>query len=476
MLSFNFEVLRRLALFTLRRSREDRIPQVAGSLTFTTVLSLVPLVTVGFAIFTAFPMFSSFQASLQGFLADHLMPVQVSSQIFKYLDQFVAKAKGLTTAGLLVLVVTAVMTMMTVEAAFNVIWRVRKARPLTQRVLVYWSIITLGPVLFGLSLSISSYVLAQSASLSGSFGASAHHMPALMAWALNGVAVPLTILAYTLLYVYLPNCRVEWRDAVAGGVLAGVCFELARHGFGLYLRRFPTYAAVYGAFAALPIFLIWVYLNWLITLLGATIVAQLPAIRAGQYRRADFAGAALLDAIGLLILLAQAREQGAPGYASAALARALRCDLDTTLRLLNTLEARQWIVKLPHDRAADAWILLANPQQISLDALFDLFVLNRAELSQELAHAPIPLNGGLLCAALAQGQLQLTLEQLMVAPGLAGRAQATPIATALETPLAAAFATPVAVPGGVVDTPRLGEPQREAARTLDVADGDLRLR
>jgi membrane protein len=226
----------------------------------------------------------------------------------------------------------------------------------------------------------------------------------------------------------------------------------------------------------------------MITLLGATIVAQLPAIRAGQYRRADFAGAALLDAIGLLILLAQAREQGVPGYASAALARALRCDLDTTLRLLNTLEARQWIVKLPHDRAADAWILLANPQQISLDALFDLFVLNRAELSQELAHAPIPFNGVLLCTALAQGQLQLTLEQLMGVPGLAGMAQAMPIATAMDAPRAAGVTAPVAVPGGMVDTPRLGEPQRdaasaaEAARTLDVtdvtdvADGDLRLR
>ena len=168
MLSFDFEVLRRLVKFTIRRSREDRIPQVASSLTFTTVLSVVPLVTVGFAIFTAFPMFSSFQVALQGFLADHLMPAQVSNQIFKYLDEFVSKAKGLTTAGLLVLGVTAVMTMMTIESVFNVIWRVRKSRPLTQRVLVYWSIITLGPILFGLSLSISSFVLTESANSSGS--------------------------------------------------------------------------------------------------------------------------------------------------------------------------------------------------------------------------------------------------------------------------------------------------------------------
>nr|WP_254067661.1 YihY family inner membrane protein [Burkholderia sp. L27(2015)] len=417
MLSFDFEVLRRLVKFTIRRSREDRIPQVASSLTFTTVLSVVPLVTVGFAIFTAFPMFSSFQVALQGFLADHLMPAQVSIQIFKYLDEFVSKAKGLTTAGLLVLGVTAVMTMMTIESVFNVIWRVRKSRPLTQRVLVYWSIITLGPILFGLSLSISSFVLTESANWSGSLGAAAgnaHHMGPMMALGLTGTALPLTILAYTLLYVYLPNCRVEWRDAVIGAVLAGLGFELARHGFGMYMRRFPTYTAVYGAFATLPIFLIWVYLNWLITLLGATVVSLLPAIRAGEYRRASYAGGDLLDAIGLLIVLEQAREEGLGGYACSALSRVLRCDLNTMVRLLDALEARQWIARLPGDNGPERWILLANPTQISLDALFDLFVLNRVELGQELAHAPTPFNGALLCHALNSKHFRLTLDQLMV--------------------------------------------------------------
>ena len=121
---FDLDTLKRLARFTAKRSSEDRIPQVAGSLTFTTMLSLVPLATVAFALFTAFPIFGSFQMSLQGFLADHLMPTQINNQIFKYLNQFAAKAKGLTTMGMIVLFVTSVMTMMTVESAFNVIWRV----------------------------------------------------------------------------------------------------------------------------------------------------------------------------------------------------------------------------------------------------------------------------------------------------------------------------------------------------------------
>ncbi|MDC6131162.1 YihY family inner membrane protein, partial [Burkholderia gladioli] len=161
-LSVDLVTIRRLARFAAKRGAEDRIPQVAGSLTFTTILAVVPLVTVAFALFTAFPMFSSFQSSLQGFLADHLMPAQINNQIFKYLNQFSAKAKGLTTAGLIVLVVTSVMTMMTIESAFNVIWRVRKSRPFAQRVLAYWAFITLAPLLFGISLSISSYLFTKS--------------------------------------------------------------------------------------------------------------------------------------------------------------------------------------------------------------------------------------------------------------------------------------------------------------------------
>jgi membrane protein len=187
---FDLDTLKRLARFAAQRISEDRIPQVAGSLTFTAMLALVPLATVAFALFTAFPIFSSFQQSLQFFLADHLMPEQLNSQIFKYLNQFASKAKGLTTIGMILLFLTAVMTMMTVESAFNVIWRVRKARPIAQRILVYWAIITLGPLLIGVSLSISSYVFTQSMTFTA-----AQRMTPVIEWALTGAALPLTALA-----------------------------------------------------------------------------------------------------------------------------------------------------------------------------------------------------------------------------------------------------------------------------------------
>jgi len=421
MVSFDFDRLKRLARFTATRINEDRIPQVAGSLTFTTVLSLVPLITVAFAIFTAFPIFGSFQSSLQGFLADHLMPAQVSNQIFKYLDLFVAKAKGLTTAGLLFLVVTSVMTLMTVESTFNVIWRVRKSRALAQRVVIYWGVITLGPVLVGVSLSVSSYVLSQSLAFS-----STQHVLPVVGWILAGAALPLTIAAYTLLYSYLPNTRVEFRDALVGGVLAGLGFELARHGFGLYIKRFPTYAAVYGAFATVPIFLIWVYLLWFITLVGATVTALLPAIRIGQFHRQNFPGGDLLDAISLMGLLSEAREQGVPGYPTMVLARMMRCDLETARRVLRTLDKAEWVTRLARHNAPDNWILVANPKQIKLADLYDRFVLDHTEFGYQIGQSPARLDGTALSAALRSATLEGALADILAAPEALATSVAAP--------------------------------------------------
>jgi membrane protein len=188
---------------------------------------------------------------------------------------------------MIILFVTSVMTMMTVESAFNVIWRVRKSRPFAQRVLVYWAIITLGPILFGVSLSMSSYLFAQSIAFAGSHNL----MPPVIEWALASATLPFTMLAFTMLYVFLPNCRVEWRDALVGGLVAAIAFELAKRGFGYYVRRIPTYTAVYGAFAALPVFLLWVYLCWMITLIGAMLTSALPASGSASFIEMIFRGA-----------------------------------------------------------------------------------------------------------------------------------------------------------------------------------------
>ncbi|CAE6927496.1 hypothetical protein R70211_04876 [Paraburkholderia domus] len=407
---FDLDMLKRLAQFAAKRSSEDRIPQVAGSLTFTTMLALVPLATVAFALFTAFPIFSSFQMSLQIFLADHLMPAQLNSQIFDYLNQFASKAKSLTTIGMIFLFVTAVMTMMTVESAFNVIWRVRKARPIAQRILVYWAIITLGPILIGVSLSISSYLFTRSIAFTA-----VQHIPSVIDWALTGAALPLTALAFTMLYVFLPNCRVEWRDAVIGGVAAAIAFELAKRGFGYYVRRIPTYTTVYGAFAAVPLFLLWMYLCWFIALAGAMIASALPAIRIGQFHRPTFEGSDLFDSLELLARLSEARDAGKRGYTVQELSRMLRREMDTTINLLQKLEEIEWIARLDDDGTRPHFLLLANPAQITVKRLFDLFVIDRAELEYQLELASTRVDGQTLLAALENDKLEVTLAALLAA-------------------------------------------------------------
>ncbi|MBT2791244.1 YihY family inner membrane protein [Paraburkholderia strydomiana] len=416
---FDLDTLKRLAQFAAKRSSEDRIPQVAGSLTFTTMLALVPLATVAFALFTAFPLFSSFQESLQFFLADHLMPAQLNSQIFKYLNQFAAKAKGLTTIGMVLLFLTAVMTMMTIESAFNVIWRVRKARPIAQRILVYWAIITLGPILIGVSLSISSYLFTQSMTFSA-----AQRITPVIEWALTGAALPLTALAFTILYVYLPNCRVEWRDAVIGGVTAAIAFELSKRGFGYYVRRIPTYTAVYGAFAAVPLFLLWMYLCWFITLAGAMIASALPAIRIGQFHRPTFEGSNLFDSLELLARLCEARDAGKRGYTVPELSRMLRRDMDTTINLLQRLEQIGWIAQLEEDGLRPHFLLLANPAQITVQQVYDLFVIDRAELEYQLQLASTRVDGATLLAALDNDKLKVTLATLLAARAAARESEA----------------------------------------------------
>jgi membrane protein len=413
-LSIDLAAIRRLAGFVGQRFGEDRVAQVAGSLTFTSVLSLVPLATVAFALFTAFPIFGSFQSSLQDFLSVHLMPPQINDQIFKYLNQFAAKAKGLTTVGMIILFVTAVMTMLTVESAFNVIWRVKKARPIAQRVLVYWAIITLGPMLFGVSLSISSYLFARSVAFAGSHNL----LPPMAEWLLSGISLPITAFGFTMIYVYMPNCKVEWRDALVGGVIAAVAFELVKRGFGFYIRRIPTYTAVYGAFAAAPVFLLWVYLCWIIALVGAMVTSALPAIRIGQYHRRAFPGSDLLDALEILARLVESREAGEPGYTALDLAKLARCDMDTSTRLIARLDALGWVGRLEESRTP-RYVLIANPNRVTLNMLFDQFVIDRAELEYQLRLDAAQVDCDGLMGALDNEKLGMTLGSL-----LAARAQA----------------------------------------------------
>jgi membrane protein len=396
----NWNNVRQLLRYALARAKDDRIPQVAGSLTFTSILSIVPLFAVTFALFTAFPIFNAFRDALQGFLLEHLMPESVNAQIFNYLNQFASKAKSLTAFGLIGLLVTAVLTLMTIESAFNVIWRVRRPRPLAQRLLIYWSLLTLGPLLIGVSLSISSYVFTQSMSLVST-------LPPIVASLLSLIPPALTSLVFMLMYLYMPNCKVDWRDALVGGVVAALAFDLTKRGFGLYIRQFPTYTAVYGAFAAVPIFLLWIYLSWLVALIGATIASVLPALRLGHFQYPRFPGSDLLDGLTLIHLLNLDREAGGSGCTMVQLASTMRTSLDHAGDLLTRLERMGWVGRLTTPPPAERWLLLANPRTATLAPLVAQLALNVDELARQMErHA---LDGAHVAEILRDGRWDVPL-------------------------------------------------------------------
>jgi membrane protein len=378
--------------FAIRRAREVKLGQVAGSLTFTTTLSIVPLMTVGFAILTTSPAFAHMQSSLHDMLLRNLMPGAISDNIFRYLNLFASKARGLTVVGLAFLGVTSVSMMLTIDQALNSIWRVRRSRPLSRRIFIYWSVLTLGPVLLGLSLSLSSYLESASEGLI--------ERPTL-AIALLIDLVPMVILAigYAAMYVYVPNTVVRWRHAFVGASVAAVAFEIAKRGFAIYISRIPTYTAIYGALAALPIFLLWVYLSWYITLIGATIAANVPALLEGRWRETPAAGERFVDALRVLRSLLAARPGKLPGYYLRELCRDSGLSTERAVAVLECLEGAGIVLrsqlmtgkgptKLLQDQL---WILAATPDAIRISQVFHLFAFDGNVLARSAIPADDPM-------------------------------------------------------------------------------------
>ena len=264
---------RTLRLF-VQRFREERLGLTAGSLTFTTLISLVPLLTVALALFTAFPMFSSFQSALEKYFLKSLIPDNIARPVLMSLTQFAAKANRLGVVGLIVLAVTALSLMLTIDRTLNQIWRVQRPRPIAQRVLVYWAAMTLGPLLLGGSLTVTSVLITYSRDL-------VDNMPRGLVVLLNSVDLVVLWGAIAALFHYVPNTDVRWRHALTGAAFVAVAFHLAKQALAWYVKQVPTYSTLYGAFAAVPIFLIWIYVGWSIVLLGAILAANAPALAGG---------------------------------------------------------------------------------------------------------------------------------------------------------------------------------------------------
>jgi membrane protein len=353
---------------TLReRFREDHLGLTASSLTFTTLIALVPLVTVMLAVFSAFPMFASFQSALEKYFLQSLVPDGIAKPVLAALTQFAAKATRLGTVGLVVLVFTALALMLTIDRALNAIWRVRRPRSIAQRVLVYWAALTLGPLLLGISLSLTSAVLGATQLAVGA-------LPGSVGVLLAAIEFVILAAGVAALYRYVPNTEVRWRHAIAGGMFVAIGLELAKRGLAWYVGLMPTYSMVYGAFATLPIFLLWIYLGWVIVLWGAVIAAYAPSLSMRIARMPVTPGHRFTLALSVIGALAQARQGQQHGLLLGELAAAVATDPLQVEPAVEALQALDWVARLDEE-GGHRLVLLVDPARTPARTLIDAMLL-----------------------------------------------------------------------------------------------------
>lgn len=254
-----------------KRFLGERLAQTAAALSFATLLGLVPMVVLAASLIDHLPFAGAIGKALEEFLLANLLPERAGAVIAKVMSRFAGRAEQVTMIGILALSATALMQMLTIEHAFNEIWRIRAARPLHRRLTMHILALILGPLLFGASLAVTTYLVGASLGLVSE--------PLWLTKAVFGVLSFLSVASlFGLLYWGVPNRSVAKSHAAIGGTLAAAGFLGLQRLFGLYVVKFPAYTMVYGAFSAIPIFLIWLYASWTVVLIGALVVAELPAI------------------------------------------------------------------------------------------------------------------------------------------------------------------------------------------------------
>ncbi len=342
-----------------RHFMDDQCLRTAASLAYTTLLSLVPLMAVVLVTLSAFPSFQSLGDKVENLLFSSFVP-GITSRIWEYLQSFTAKASQLRAAGVVVLIFTSLSMMATIESSFNRIWRVRESRPLWLRFLVYWAVLTLGPLLIGMGLAATTYLISLPlvSDIETRFELRGH----LLLW----LPMLLTTLAFTLLYALMPNRSVPLRLSLYGGVVAGLLFELAKRGFAYYVTHFPSHEAIYGAFASVPVFLLWIYISWVVILFGAEVTRSLMAFgRGGDHSGGSGRLRALYRIVGRLW---RAGNEGRSLSLEALLLQEPGLAYTEAGELLQLLHDAGWA----ETTESGGWVLLRDPATVSLGDLYAL--------------------------------------------------------------------------------------------------------
>lgn len=356
--------VRHLLVAIWRRFREGHCAQVAASLAFTTLLSLVPFVTLVAVVSSKFPQSAHLDAALRGFLLDNLLPDKAGKVIAGYAIQFSQKATNLTIAGAFALVVTAVLLMKTIDQVLNQIWMVRSRRPWATRLAAYWMALSFGPILLAGGVFLASAMLSMSLNI-------VNEPVWLEAAGLRFISVAVLSGVFAMLYYAVPHCSVRLGDAVVAGVLAAVGLSVMQRLFSFYLIHFPSYTLVYGAFAAVPIFLLWLYLSWIVILLGAVVAAVLPERNLRRRPLPVFPGRRLYVALQIIAELVDAQREGGQRDVDV-LADAARCGHGEVRELLEVLEC----ARIAARREDGGWLLARAAEDVLLAEVARLFAWN----------------------------------------------------------------------------------------------------
>ena len=241
--------------------KKDQITMVAGYLAFVSLLSVVPLVAVTFALLKAFPVFESYKLAIENFIYSNFLP-DSSVQVQEYINSFVDNTSNMTAVGIIVLMVVALQLISSIDKTLNSIWNTKRTRPWVISFAVYWMVLTLGPIFVGLSLAVTSYVVSIAAMADS-------YTPGVSDLFIKILPFVLSTLAFVLLFMIVPDTDVRFKAALSGAFLSAVLFEACKRVFALYITNFPSYQVIYGALATIPILFVWVYVSWIVVLLGA---------------------------------------------------------------------------------------------------------------------------------------------------------------------------------------------------------------
>jgi len=354
-------LLKRFLSFLWNRFLEDRSLEVASELSYTTLISLVPLMAVVISIAGAFPGFATVQHLVQDFIFINFVPT-FGAVVQEYLQQFAHNASRLTAMGILSLVVTSLVMMSTIDTSFNRIWRVRVKRRGLANFTVYWAVLTLGPMLIGASLLLTSKILS-----APSFTAATESLGVNWSALLNMAPFFATTMALFLLYVVVPNRAVSLFHALVGALVAALLFEAAKRGFTFYVTTIPTYETIFGTMAVAPVFLIWIYTSWLVALLGAEITHSLSTFSA-WLQTGESAGAELLWAFRIVGHLWEAQRSGHSVATRSLLAWEPGLSEDMLLDLIGTFSTARLIQRT----AEGTWVLARDLSEVSLLDLYRL--------------------------------------------------------------------------------------------------------